>query len=75
MSKILFLTSSPFTGRGLPFNTENEFVSRMQKAMHKYNKGLFITASPDDYDETDSSTGITENKFKSRELIYSRILT
>ncbi|MBR5368161.1 MAG: Type 1 glutamine amidotransferase-like domain-containing protein [Lachnospiraceae bacterium] len=53
MSKILFLTSSPFTGRGLPFNTENEFVSRMQKAMHKYNKGLFITASPDDYDETD----------------------
>ena len=25
----------------------------MQKAMHKYNKGLFITASPDDYDETD----------------------
>ena len=53
MSKILLLTSSPFTGRGLPFNTENEFVSRMQKAMHKYNKGLFITASPDDYDKTD----------------------
>lgn len=50
MSKILFLTSSHFTGRGLPFNTKNEFVSRMQKAMHKYNKGLFITASPDDFD-------------------------
>lgn len=54
MSKIIFLTSSPFTGRGLPFNTANEFARRMQTAMHKYNKGLFITASPDDYDETDS---------------------
>ena len=54
MSKILFLTSSPFTGRGLPFNTENEFSSRIQTAMLKYNKGLFITASPDDYEETDA---------------------
>lgn len=26
----------------------------MQTAMHKYNKGLFITASPENYEETDS---------------------
>ena len=53
MSRILFLTSSPFTGRGLPFNTGHEFASRIHAAVHKDNKGLFITASPDDYDETD----------------------
>ena len=35
------------------FNTENEFTRRMQAAMQKNHKGLFITASPDDYEETD----------------------
>ncbi len=54
MSKILFLTSSPFVGRGLPYSTENEFTSRMQKAVEQYNKALFITASPDDMEETDA---------------------
>ena len=54
MSKILFLTSSPFVGKGLPFNSENEFTSRMQRAVQKYNKALFITASPDDEEETDA---------------------
>lgn len=53
MSKILFLTSSPYTGRGFPFSTENEFTSRMQKAVEQYNKALFITASPDNAERTD----------------------
>ena len=53
MSKILFLTSSPYTGRGLPYSTENEFTSRMQKAVEQYNKALFITASPDNAVRTD----------------------
>ena len=53
MSKILFLTSSPYSGRGLPYSTENEFTSRMQKAVEKYNKALFITASPDNVERTD----------------------
>ncbi|MCR5736375.1 MAG: Type 1 glutamine amidotransferase-like domain-containing protein [Eubacterium sp.] len=53
MSKILFLTSSPFVGRGLPYSTENEFTSRMQKAVEQYNKALFITASPDNAERTD----------------------
>ena len=53
MSKILFLTSSPYSGRGLPYSTENEFTSRMQKAVEQYNKALFITASPDNAERTD----------------------
>ena len=31
----------------------NEFTSRMQKAVQKYNNALFITASPDDVERTD----------------------
>ena len=79
MSKILFLTSSPFVGRGLPYNSEYEFTSRMQKAMQKYNKGLFITASPDDTEDTDAfalgikyTTEISGMSFKSYDVLDRR---
>jgi dipeptidase E len=53
MKKILFLTSSPFVNRGEPFNGNYGFVDRMKQAALKYGKALFITAMPDNDDETD----------------------
>ena len=46
MEKILFLTSSPFTGRGGPLNEANGFVDRLKKAAEKYRNALFISAAP-----------------------------
>jgi dipeptidase E len=53
MSKTLFLTSSPFTYRGGPFNEANGFVEKLKNAMTNDKDALFITASPDDSDGTD----------------------
>ncbi len=52
MNKILFLTSSPFTKPGGPFNDSYGFLGRLKKAARQNRNALFITASPDDIDET-----------------------
>lgn len=52
MNKILFLTSSPFTKRGGPLNAHYGFVDRLKKAARQNRNALFITAAPDDIDET-----------------------
>ena len=73
MSKILFLTSSPYTVRGFPFSTENEFTSRMQKAVEQYNKALFITASPDNAERTDDfAFGISAGSMNSATEVYAQ---
>jgi dipeptidase E len=53
MSKILFLTSSPMTCRGGGFNEANAFVEKLKKSAINYRKALFITAFPDNYEDTD----------------------
>ncbi len=52
MNKTLFLTSSPFTKPGGPLNNRYGFVDRLKKATRQNRNALFITASPDDIDET-----------------------
>jgi hypothetical protein len=53
MSKILFLTSSPITCRGGCFNEANGFAEKLKKSATNYRKALFITAFPDNYEDTD----------------------
>lgn len=45
---ILFLTSSPFGGRGEPFTEKNQFAARFREAVGQGRRALLITSDPED---------------------------
>lgn len=53
MSKTLFLTSSPYTEHGKPFNEANQFARRLREATAGIRTVLFIASAPDCVEETE----------------------
>lgn len=54
MSKTVFLTSSPYIDRGLPFNPVNRFVERLTESTKGMKNALFIASAPDEIEETEA---------------------
>jgi len=53
MSIELFLTSSPFAGRGEPLNSDNRFSQRLSRSIEGKKSALLVSAYPDDVEKTE----------------------